>query len=116
MVRRCALSPASVRRSQVMFRVYLEVARFQALRQPVEVEIDHRSGEEGQHLREDESADDADAEGHAEFRAYAASEGERKAAEKRGQGGHQNWSEAQETSLEDGIFCRFPFLALGLER
>jgi hypothetical protein len=46
----------------------------------VEEEIDDWGGEEGECLRDDEAADDGDAEGAAQLGAGAGAEGERKAA------------------------------------
>ena len=99
-----------------LFGAHLKVARLHALGQPVEVEIDHRGGKEGEHLRKDESAHDADTERHAKFGAHAAAECQGKSAKERRQCGHHDRPEAQQTGLEDGFFSRFALLALGLER
>ena len=50
----------------------------------VEDEVDDRSGEQRQHLGDDEAADDGDAEGTAVLGAGTGAEGERQAAEERG--------------------------------
>ena len=47
-----------------------------AFGQPVEAEVDDRRGVEGEHLAEDQAADDGDAEGAAQLGAHARAEGQ----------------------------------------
>src|SRR5580698_7852142 len=81
----------------------------------VEEEIDNRSGEEREHLRDEQTADDGDAERGAELRAGAAAECERNSAEERGHRGHHDGTEAQKAGLIDGLFGRHALFALGFE-
>src|SRR5947208_11985444 len=57
-----------------------EIAR-QAAAEPGKRKVDHRGGEEGQHLADDEPADDGDAERVAQLRAGAGAEHQRQRAE-----------------------------------
>ncbi len=65
----------------------------------VEVKIDDRSGEERQKLAHDEAADDGDAERAAELGAGAAAERERKRAEQRSHGGHEDGTETKQAGF-----------------
>src|SRR5258706_9700697 len=58
-------------------------------REAVEVEIDHRSGEERQQLREDKPAHHRDAERMAQLRAHAPADHERQRAEHRRHRGYR---------------------------
>src|SRR5713101_2671900 len=53
--------------------------------QAVKIEVDDRRGEEGEELRDEEAADDGDAERLAQFRAAAPIERHRQGAEQRGE-------------------------------
>src|SRR6266851_2825562 len=81
----------------------------------VESEIDDGRGVERKKLAHDEAADDANAEGAAEFGAGAAAEGQGEGPEEGGHGGHKNRAEAQHAGFEDGVFGAFPAFALGLQ-
>src|SRR6185437_9852821 len=99
-----------------MFRGCLKIAWLQALGQPIEVEINDRSGKQRKHLRENQSADNADAERLAEFGAHTTAECERKSSEKCRECGHKDGPKAQQTCLKNSFLGRFSFFALGLER
>ena len=88
----------------------------QPQRQPVEVQIDHRRGEQRQQLAEHQSADDGDAERLAEFGAGAGAQHQRQRAEDRRHGGHQDRPEPQQAGLIDRLARRQAFDALGLQR
>src|SRR4051794_25184793 len=91
-----------------------EIAR-QAAAEPGKRKVDHRGGEERQHLADDEPADDGDAERVAQLRAGAGAEHQRQRAEQRRRRGHQDRPQAQETGLVDGLARRLALLALGVE-
>ena len=85
-------------------------------RQPVEHQIDHRRGEQRQHLADDQAADDRDAERPAQLRAGAGAQHQRQRAEQRRHRGHQDRAEAQQAGLMDRLARRLALLALGVER
>ena len=66
-------------------------------------------------LRDEQAADDGDAERLAQFGADAHADGERQAAEHRREGRHHDGPEAQQACLVDGLDGRKAFIALGLE-
>lgn len=66
---------------------------FAAVGEAVEVEVDDRGGEEGEHLAEDEAADDGVAKRLAEFGAVAVTQGQRDAADHRGERRHHDRAE-----------------------
>ena len=72
----------------------------------VEIKIDDRRGVEREELREQQAADDGDAERPAQFRAGAVFQGQRQRAEQRGHGGHHDRAETQQAGLVDGFFRR----------
>ena len=80
----------------------------------IHVEINDGRGKERQELAEDEATDDGDAEGAAQFGANTVADGERKGAEERGHGGHENGAEAKQTGFVNGFDGRQVFLGLGL--
>ena len=88
----------------------------EAHRQPVEVEIDHRRGEQRQHLADDQAADDGEAERLAQLGAGALAQHQRQRAEDRRHGGHHDRPEAQQARLVDGVARRQAFDALGFQR
>ena len=69
--------------------------------QPVEQQIDHRRGVERQHLRDDQAADNGDAERPAQLRAGAGGNDQRDRAKQCRHGGHQDRPEAFETGFVD---------------
>ena len=81
-----------------------------------EPEVDNRRGEQGQHLADQQTANDGDAQRFTEFRTHAAPEGQRNRAQQGRHGGHHDGAEAQQASLIDGFFRVFPLLPLGFER
>src|ERR1700748_2156105 len=83
--------------------------------QAVEEEIDDRSGEECEYLRDDQTAYDGDAEWAAQLAAGACSQGQGKATKECGHGGHHDGTEAQKAGLVDCLLRRHALLALGFE-
>ena len=77
-----------------------------ARRQPVEGEVDHRRGEQRQHLADDQAADDGDAERMAQLGAGAGAEHQRQRAEERRHRRHQDRPEAQQARLVDRLARR----------
>src|SRR5579863_1672972 len=77
----------------------------------VKVGINHRRGEQRQHLRNEQPADDGIAQWLAEFGTGAAHEDHRQAAQPGAGGGHQDWAEPFERGFESGIFGAQVFLA-----
>src|SRR5437879_1229865 len=75
----------------------------------VEIEVDDWCGEERQKLAHDEAADDGDAERAAEFSACAAAERERKRAEQRSHGGHEDGTETKQAGFVNGFNWRETF-------
>ena len=82
----------------------------------IQVKINDRRRVERQELREQQAADDGDAQRLAQFRASAVFQGQRQRAEQRRQGGHHDRPKPQQTRLIDGFFRRQTFVALGVER
>src|SRR5882724_10965113 len=80
----------------------------------VHVEINDGRSEERQELAEDEATDDGNAEWPAKFGADAMANSERKGAEERGHGGHENGAEAKQASFVNGLDRREAFLRFGL--
>src|SRR5690348_13372110 len=87
-----------------------------AAREAVEVEVDHRRSEEGEHLADDQPADHGEAERMAQLRADARAEHQRQHAEERGGGCHQDRPEAQERRLVDRLARALTLMTLGVER
>ena len=69
----CANPPALVRCTR-LFDAVADLEAREALRQPIEPEIDHRRGVERQQLADQQAADDRDAQRMAQFRSGAAAE------------------------------------------
>ena len=80
------------------------------LTQLVEIDIDDRRREEGQHLRKEKSADDGIAERLADLRAGAGAEHQRHAAEQRRHRRHQDRAEAQQAGSVDRFLRAEPAL------
>src|ERR1035437_6310129 len=85
-------------------------------RGPSEIQIDHRRREQRQHLADQQSTNDADAQRFSQLGAHAAAKGQRNGAQQRGHGGHHDRTEAQQARLVDGFLRPFPFLALRFQR
>ena len=81
----------------------------------IEEEIDDGGSEERENLRDDEAADDGDAERAAKLAAGATAEGEWDTAEQRGHGGHHDGTEAQQTGLVDRLFGLHALIPFGFE-
>ena len=71
--------------------------------EPVEIDVDHRRGEQRQQLADQQAADDGDAERMAQLRARAAAEHQRQRAEQRRHRRHQDGAEAQQRRLMDRL-------------
>ncbi len=84
--------------------------------EPVERQIDHRRGEQGEHLRHQQAADDGDAQRLAQLRAHACAQRQRHRAEQRGKGGHQNGPQPQVRRLQHGLIGRQALVALRVQR
>ena len=67
-------------------------------------------------MREQEAADNGDAQRAAQLGAGALLQRQRQGPEQRGHGGHHDRAEAQQAGLVDGLHRRQPFGALGVER
>jgi len=107
---------SSVRANRPVLVAGKDVTRLQALRQLVKVEIHDRGGEKSEHLRQDEAANDGDAQRLAQLGAHASSQGQRQTAQHRRHCSHQDGAEAQQAGLVDGLFSSFVEEALGLQR
>src|SRR5208282_3339371 len=84
--------------------------------QAVEREINDRRGVEREHLAQNQSADNGDAERIAEFRTRTSAENQRQSAKEGGHGGHQNGTKAQDASLKNGIPRAFAIDPFGGQR
>src|SRR3984893_11578835 len=80
----------------------------------IHVNVHDGSGEKGEHLAENESADDGDTERTAQLRANTGAKSERESAKKRGHGGHHDGAEAQQAGLIDSFDGGLAFQALCL--
>src|SRR5579871_5983087 len=74
----------------------VKLARFHAVSQLVEVEVNDRRSEERKHLREDQPANYGDSERDAQLGTYAAAERKRQTAQKRGHRGHDDGAKTQQ--------------------
>ena len=83
------------------------------VREVVEIEIDHRRGEQRQHLADHEPADHGIAERLADFGAGAGAEHQRHAAEQCRHRRHHDRAEAQDRGLADRFLRRQMLVALG---
>src|SRR5260370_22473761 len=82
---------------------------------PVEINVDDGRGEEREHLAENQSADDGDAQWTAQLGADTRAEGEGHGTEKGGHRGHQNWPETQQTRPVNRFDGRLLSLAFKLD-
>ena len=70
---------------------------------PVEVEVDHRRGEQGEHLAERSARRRWRCPGAGAARSRCPAEGQGQGAEQGGHGGHHDGPEAQQAGLVDGL-------------
>src|SRR5213075_389707 len=82
----------------------------------VEIEIDDRRRIQGEHLADDQSTDDRDAQRPAQLRAVAAAQRERYRGQQRRHRRHHDRAEAQQTGLEYRFARLEAPVALGVER
>src|SRR5690606_14928239 len=86
-----------------------------ALTQTVEKQVDHRRGEQGQQLAEQQAANQYQAQRLAQLRAGTGGEHQRYRTEQRRQGGHQNRPETQQRGAVDRIRRAHALMTLGLQ-
>ena len=79
--------------------------------EPVEPDVDNRSDEQRQQLRDHEAADHGDAERLAQFGTGAGADRDRQRAEQRAGRGHHDRAEAQEGCLDDRFLGRGALIA-----
>src|ERR1700733_8879302 len=84
--------------------------------QLVKPDVDDRGRIEREQLAEQQAADDADAQGMAQFRTSTAAQSQRQAAEQGRHGGHHDRAEAQEAGLVDSFLGGLVLGTLGLQR
>src|SRR5712672_2241791 len=82
----------------------------------IHVNVNDRRRKEGEHLAQDESADNGDTQRTAKFRADTGAKSKGKRTQERRHGGHHDGPEAQQTSLINGVKRGLAFQALGLNR
>src|SRR5690349_12488449 len=82
----------------------------------VEIDVNDRRRVKGEHLADDQAADNGDAEGPPELGTNARSERQRQSAEQRRQSGHHDRPKAQQAGLINRVTRIFSLVALGLER
>ena len=87
-----------------------------AAAQLVQQQIDHRRGQQRDHLAGDQAADDGDAQRPAQFRAFAEADGQGQRAQAGGQRRHQDGPEAQQAGLAHRLIRRESARSLGVER
>jgi len=71
--------------------------------QPIEEKVNNGRGEKGEHLRDDQPADDGDAQRLAQLRSDTHADGQGQSAEKRSHGGHHDGAETQQARLINGF-------------
>src|SRR5215468_3681483 len=81
----------------------------------IQIEIDHGRRVESKRLAHNQSSNDSNTQRPAQLRSHACADRERQSAEKSGHGSHHDGTEAQQACLEDCVFGRFVFFALGIE-
>ena len=86
-----------------------------SLREAVEVKINHGGQVEREELREQQTADDGEAERLPHFGASAEAKGNRQGADQRGHAGHHDRAEADQTGFENGLLRGDIFRALPVE-
>ena len=83
--------------------------------QTVEVEVDHRSGVEGQHLAQHQTTDDGDTQWLTHLRTFGTAQHQRQGAKDGSQGGHHDRPETQQARLADGLLRTQALTALQLQ-
>jgi hypothetical protein len=81
----------------------------------VEVQVNHRCGEQGQNLAQQQAADHHQTQRLAQFRAGTGGQHQRHGTEQRGQGGHQDRPETQQGRLIDRRLRIHALIALCVE-
>src|ERR1700688_3910748 len=71
--------------------------------EPVEEQVNHRRGEQGQHLAHQQSTDDRDAQRRAQFRSGTGAQHQRHGGKQCGESGHEYRPEAQQRGFVDGL-------------
>src|SRR6266496_4872963 len=89
---------------------------FATLPELIEGQIDDRRGIKSEHLRNNQAADDSNAERLSQFAANAHADGERQCAEERGHRCHHDGTKANETRLVNRFFGTESFVAFRVER
>ena len=108
---------ARFRRSQALPAFCFRGARAGELRsQSIKEEIDDWRCVKCQHLTNDQSADDRDAERATQLSADAVAKRKRQCAEQRGERGHHDGAETQQTRLINRLERLLVFVALRVER
>ena len=102
--------PRQLLRNRIADFVLLE-----SFAQPVKPQINDRSGVEREHLTENQTTDDGDAERTPQLRARPGSQRQRQPTEQRRHGRHHDGTETQQTGLKDRLFGWFVLLALSFE-
>src|SRR3984885_1293339 len=111
---RCRLP---VRRPRAVVQVSgARTAPAHGAREPVEVQVDHRRGEQGQQLTHQQAADDRYAQRCAQLRAGTGAQHQRQRGKQRGDRGHEDRAKTQQRGLVDRLLRRSAALALGGER
>eukprot|EP01022_Parablepharisma_sp_SALTPOND_P004196 TRINITY_DN118_c0_g1_i13.p1 TRINITY_DN118_c0_g1~~TRINITY_DN118_c0_g1_i13.p1 ORF type:complete len:2030 (+),score=744.92 TRINITY_DN118_c0_g1_i13:50280-56369(+) len=87
----------------------------QATAQAVEAEIDHRRGEEREHLRHQQATDHGDAQRLAQLRTHAGPQHQRQRPQQGRHGGHQDGPEAQQASLVDRLARALALVTFGFQ-
>src|SRR5690606_22080711 len=84
--------------------------------QAIEEQVDHGRAVQGQHLAEQQAANNGQAQRLAHFGAFGSAQQQRQGAEYCGQRGHQNGPETLQASAADRVFRTQTFSALQLQR
>src|SRR5437016_5189717 len=96
-------------------KLSLATPGFEPLPGALKQQIDDRRGVERESLREQQSADDRDAQGTAQLGAGAESDGERERAEKSSHSGHHDGPKPDDAGFVNGIVRAEPLLAFDLQ-
>src|SRR5258705_11747773 len=82
----------------------------------IHVNVNDGRRKKGEHLAQDESADNGDTQRTAKFRADTGAKSKGKRTQERRHSGHHDGPEAQQTSLINGVKGGLAFQTLGLDR